>query len=102
MKPYGLPSPAEYPDVVDIQSEGRKTSVGGKDYFRNKDVKRATRRLFKKGERMRAKNEIAEWQEDGTIDILASWEDQDPKPEVAQTFEDDFMLLSGLDDEEAP
>lgn len=28
MRPYGLPSPTEYPDVDDIKTEGRASHVG--------------------------------------------------------------------------
>jgi hypothetical protein len=50
MKPYGVPrdKDVEYPDVGSIKRYGLKTSVGGKDYFKNKKNKAAARRIWKK------------------------------------------------------
>lgn len=50
MKPYGVPRLkwTEYPDVADIKRFGFKTSVGGKDYFKNKSSKKSTRRIWKR------------------------------------------------------
>ena len=50
MKPYGVPriKDVEYPDVADIKRFGFKTSVGGKDYFKNKSSKKSSRRIWKK------------------------------------------------------
>jgi hypothetical protein len=57
MKAYGLPrdDDVENPDVADIKLYGLKTSIGGRDYFKNKQAKRNTRRIYKKKERIRAK-----------------------------------------------
>ena len=50
MKAYGLPrcDDVENPDVADIKRFGLKTSAGGRDYFKNKDNKKNTRRIWKK------------------------------------------------------
>ena len=50
MRGYGLPREdgIEYPDVGDIKLYGLKTSAGGRDYFKNKNAKAATRRIWKK------------------------------------------------------
>ena len=50
MKPYGVPriKDTEYPDIADIKLFGFKTSIGGKDYFKSKSSKRASRRIWKK------------------------------------------------------
>lgn len=57
MKPYGIPrnKDVECPDVVDIKTYGLKTSIGGKDYFRNKESKRAIRRVWKRKARREGK-----------------------------------------------
>lgn len=59
MKPYGVPRDPciEYPDIGDVQRFGLNTSAGGKDYFKNKKKKRATRRIYKKLARNQAKKE---------------------------------------------
>lgn len=53
MRPYGIPrlKDVEYPDVADIKRFGLKTSAGGKDYFKNKKSKAASRRYWKRRER---------------------------------------------------
>lgn len=50
MKIYGMPrlKALMFPDVGDIKETGRKTSIGGKSYFKKSSVKRATRRYFKR------------------------------------------------------
>jgi len=55
MRPYQYIKLEEYPDVADIQSEGRKTAIGGKDYFRKKVSKRQARRYLKRQDRHKAK-----------------------------------------------
>jgi hypothetical protein len=62
MKPYGLPKNDDVanPDVGDIQYYGLKTSAGGRDYFKNKRRKAATRRIWKKKERRRGKDLLEE------------------------------------------
>ncbi len=59
MKGYGLPrnDDVEHPDVADIKKYGLKTSKGGRDYFKNKKVKSATRRRWKKKARREGKIE---------------------------------------------
>jgi len=62
MKPYGIPRciESEYCDVADIKCYGRKTSVGslkGRSYFRNKQTKRNTRRIWKKKARKLGKDQ---------------------------------------------
>lgn len=66
MKPYGLPrnDDVENPDVADIKTYGLKTSAGGKDYFKNKKLKKQTRRTYKKKERQSVKQKIKEEIED--------------------------------------
>lgn len=51
MKPYKSLRLTTGPDIVDIKTEGRKTSVGGKDYFKNKDAKAKVRRSLKRGDK---------------------------------------------------
>jgi hypothetical protein len=67
MKPYGLPrkDAIQHPDMADIREYGRPSHVGrfpGKSgvYRANlsSDNLKRTRRIFKKIERARAKNEI--------------------------------------------
>ena len=60
MKPYGLPriKDVEFPDVADIHAFGLKSSIGGKDYHKNKEAKAKARRSFKKVARHSAKLEI--------------------------------------------
>jgi hypothetical protein len=56
MRPYKTIRLIEGPDVADIKSEGRKSSVGRLDqrgYFKNRASKRATRRAMKKADRNR-------------------------------------------------
>jgi len=48
----------EYPDVADIKEAGRKTSEGGKDYFKNTASKASTRRYFSRKARSAAKAAI--------------------------------------------
>jgi hypothetical protein len=57
MKGYGLPRnhDVQYPDVLDIRTYGLNTSAGGKDYFPNKASKKASRRYWKRVERMNNK-----------------------------------------------
>jgi len=60
MRPYSNIRLTEAPDVGDIRSEGRKSSVGrldGRGYFKNRVSKRATRRALKKANRNRAEVE---------------------------------------------
>ena len=58
MKPYGLPrnDDVAHPDVGDIKEYGLKTSAGGRDYFKNKRVKAAIRRIWKRKARKENKN----------------------------------------------
>ena len=61
MKGYGLPrdKDCEEPDVADIHYYGRKSSVGGKDYWKRKRKAKATvRRYWKRKERQNNKIEI--------------------------------------------
>lgn len=70
MKPYGIPRViwAQYPDLVDIENFGLKSSVSRirsksgdiKNSFRNPDIKRARRRIYKTRARQEAKQEIIE------------------------------------------
>lgn len=62
MKPYGLPryDNVENPDIDDIKTYGLKTSVGGKDYFKNKKAKKRIRRIFKRKARAESKQIIEE------------------------------------------
>jgi hypothetical protein len=57
MKAYGLPrnKDVEYPDVADIRKYGLQTSIGGRDYFKNKIHKAQIRRKWKKKERRKIK-----------------------------------------------
>ena len=57
MKAYGIPRVPEtdYPDVGDIKRFGFKTSIGGKDYFKNKTTKAGSRRYWKKRARKEGK-----------------------------------------------
>lgn len=58
MKAYGVPrNNNDYPDKLDIQYYGFNFSAGGKDYFKNKQKKRNTRRVWKKLARNEAKKE---------------------------------------------
>lgn len=58
MRPYGIPrnKDVEWPDVVDIKTYGLKTSIGGKDYFKNKHSKRCIRRIWKRKARKEGKD----------------------------------------------
>jgi hypothetical protein len=58
MKAYGLPrnDDVENPDVADIKFYGLNTSAGGRDYFKNKSAKAATRRGWKRRARRANKN----------------------------------------------
>ena len=61
MKPYGLPrdKDCEAPDVADIHYYGRKTSIGGKDYWKGKrSAKAFSRRYWKK--KARRANKVKE------------------------------------------
>lgn len=62
MKPYGLPRNDDVanPDVDDIKTYGLNTSAGGKDYFKNKKVKKRIRRIFKRKARAESKQIIEE------------------------------------------
>jgi hypothetical protein len=57
MKGYGLPRNDDVarPDIADIKLYGLKTSAGGKDYFKNKASKAASRRVWKKKARRKNK-----------------------------------------------
>jgi hypothetical protein len=65
VKPYGL-SIEEYPDVGDIKSQGRKSSVGTikskggeyRGYHRNKTEKARVRRYYKRKARNNWKQEV--------------------------------------------
>ena len=50
MKGYGLPRNDDVanPDVGDIKLYGLNFSAGGRDYFKNKASKAASRRIWKK------------------------------------------------------
>lgn len=74
MKPYGISRKkmAEYPDILDIQNLGLKSSVGrikpknGKDYksyTRNTEKRNKTRLIYKKNERTLAKKMINSFKE---------------------------------------
>lgn len=54
MKPYINKRLTPCPDVADIQVEGRNTSAGGKDYFKNKVKKRQIRRHLKRQDKQRS------------------------------------------------
>lgn len=60
MRAYGIPRvlDTEYPDVADIRKFGFNTSTGGRDYFKNKASKAASRRYYKKRHRLQIKAEL--------------------------------------------
>ena len=62
MRGYGLPRNDDVanPDIGDIRFYGLKTAAGGKDYFKNKEFKRNTRRIWKKAARRQGKLECFE------------------------------------------
>lgn len=66
MKPYGIDSVIEGPDVADIQEQARKGSIGrfagrsgeSKSYIRNTSARRITRIQIKRNARRAGKNDI--------------------------------------------
>jgi hypothetical protein len=65
MKGYGLPrnDDVAHPDVADIKHYGLKTSAGGRDMFKSKSAKAATRRIWKKQARNAGRKEIREMED---------------------------------------
>jgi hypothetical protein len=56
MRPYRNTRLTEGPDVADIRCEGRRTGVGGKDYFKGRrEKKAANRRQLKRADRQKEK-----------------------------------------------
>lgn len=65
MKPYGIRSMVEHPDVGDIQAQGRKTSVGGKRRgYQKSRKKQETRRYFKRIARAEGRRDSCDGLED--------------------------------------
>jgi len=58
MRAYRTLRFGQHPDVADIQADGRKSSVGGKNYLRNTKRKAATRRTLKRRDKANQKKEV--------------------------------------------
>jgi len=58
MFPYKNKKLTDWPDISDVKDEGRKTSAGGKDYFKNKKAKASSRRYLKRADKQKSMSEI--------------------------------------------